>query len=157
MLHVLSCNQVQEKILSGPVRDKTEAVQCNQRSSLLYITDGYFFKWRKNRKTIHHFDRLEQWGQQPQAVWPLWVTERSRRSTGEKWVCMVLTWIVTALSVSLFIVYFKPIKKCLNKLAWRCHTHNSSQNVSLRPLHWAVIMGRVSTEPGNKMPLRLIG
>ena len=42
-------------------------------------------------------------------------------------------------------------------LAWRCHTHNSSQNVSLRPLHWAVIMGRVSTEPGNKMPLRSIG
>ena len=36
-------------------------------------------------------------------------------------------------------------------LAWRC------QNVSLRPLHWAVIMGRVSTEPGNKMPLRSIG
>ena len=42
-------------------------------------------------------------------------------------------------------------------LAWRCQTHNSSQNVSLRPLHWAVIMGRVSTEPGNKMPLRSIG
>ena len=42
-------------------------------------------------------------------------------------------------------------------LAWRCHTHNSSQNVSLRPLHWAVIMGRVSTEPGKKMPLRSIG
>ena len=35
-------------------------------------------------------------------------------------------------------------------LAWRCHTHNSSHNVSLRPLHWAVIMGRVSTEPGKK-------
>ena len=46
---------------------------------------------------------------------------------------------------------------CTEFLAWRCHTHNSSQNVSLRPLHWAVIMGRVSTEPGNKMPLRSIG
>ena len=42
-------------------------------------------------------------------------------------------------------------------LAWRCHTHNSSQNMSLRPLHWAVVMGRVSTEPGKKMPLRSIG
>ena len=46
---------------------------------------------------------------------------------------------------------------CGKVVAWRCHTHNSSQNVSLRPLHWAVIMGRVSTEPGNKMPLRSIG
>src|SRR4029434_307652 len=27
----------------------------------------------------------------------------------------------------------------------------------LIPLHWAVIMGRVSTEPGEKMPLRSIG
>jgi len=26
---------------------------------------------------------------------------------------------------------------------------DSSQNVSLILLHWAVIMGRVSTEPGN--------
>src|SRR4029434_5252465 len=32
-----------------------------------------------------------------------------------------------------------------------CHTHNSSQNMSLISLHWAVIMGRVSTEPGEKM------
>ena len=42
-------------------------------------------------------------------------------------------------------------------LAWRCHTHNSSQNMSLISLHWAVIMGRVSTEPGEKMPLHSIG
>ena len=35
-------------------------------------------------------------------------------------------------------------------IAWRCHTHNSSQNMSLILLHWAVIMGRVSTEPGKK-------
>ena len=40
--------------------------------------------------------------------------------------------------------------------AWR-HTHNSSQNMSLRPLHWAVVRGRVSTEPGKQMPLRSIG
>ena len=37
-------------------------------------------------------------------------------------------------------------------VAWRCHTHNSSQNMSLIPLQWAVIIGRVSTEPGEKMP-----
>ena len=30
-------------------------------------------------------------------------------------------------------------KRCL--VAWRCHTHNSSQNMSLILLHWAVIMG----------------
>jgi len=34
---------------------------------------------------------------------------------------------------------------------------DSSQNVSLLLLHWAVIMGRVSTEPGKKMPLHSIG
>ena len=34
---------------------------------------------------------------------------------------------------------------------------DSSQNVSLIPLHWAVIMGRVLTEPGKKMPLHSIG
>ena len=39
------------------------------------------------------------------------------------------------------------------KLAWRCLTHNSNQNTSLKPLRWAVSMGRVSTE----MLLRSIG
>uniref|UniRef100_A0A8C9ZCX4 IF rod domain-containing protein n=1 Tax=Sander lucioperca TaxID=283035 RepID=A0A8C9ZCX4_SANLU len=34
---------------------------------------------------------------------------------------------------------------------------DSSQNMSLILLHWAVIMGRVSTEPGKKMPLHSIG
>ena len=28
-----------------------------------------------------------------------------------------------------------------SKLAWRCQTHNSSQNLSLRPLHWATDYG----------------
>ena len=36
-------------------------------------------------------------------------------------------------------------------LAWRCHTHNSSQNVSLRPLHWAVIMGRQQFQPNQEI------
>ena len=51
------------------------------------------------------------------------------------------------------------ILKCIKqwRLAWRCHTHNSSQNMSLITLRWAVTMGRVSTELVKQMPLRSIG
>ena len=35
-------------------------------------------------------------------------------------------------------------------LAWRCHTHYSSQNISLLPLLWAVSVGGVSTAHKKK-------
>ena len=72
------------------------------------------------------------------------------------WIFHFLTiWYSRAFRFGLYNVH----KALVNHtwLAWRCHTHNSSQNMSLILLHWAVIMGRVSTEPGKKMPLRSIG
>jgi len=50
----------------------------------------------------------------------------------------------------------KVLLEFKENLAWRCHTQ-ISQNVSLILLHWAVIMGRVSTKPRQKMPLHSIG
>ena len=46
---------------------------------------------------------------------------------------------------------------CVKGIACRCHTRNSSQNMSLIPLSWAVSMGRVSTELVKQMHLRSIG
>ena len=72
------------------------------------------------------------------------------------WIFHFLTiWYSRAFGFGLYNVH----KALVNHtwLSWRCHTHNSSQNMSLILLHWAVIMGRVSTEPGKKMPLRSIG
>ena len=101
--------------------------------------------------------------------WPL--TQRHLLVTGNK-VCVTinLAWNIQHYNAGFMVVLQQHMVEtgsdtkcalnhvhCHNILAWRCHTHNSSQNMSLILLHWAVIMGRVSTEPGKKMPLRSIG
>ena len=129
--------------LTGDPKDK---VRQTQQSNCLCFScqTGDFTSWLHSQVKIAYNNRYSP-------TYSKDVTQKSDLLALEKGKAWVNPFLPSRKRNQLFIVGY-----CVS-LAWRCHTHNSSQNMSLRTLRWAVTMGRVSTELVKKMPLRSIG